>query len=304
MYDSVGLWMPSERIKWSGYKESIPALLSNPAYTEKSNGIWWINGSLENLRVSVGEAGISIKGSPNKFYHGYNYKRLTRQEFEMGIEKLSDALSIKMDAANTSRIDIAHNFCMKEEVSAYYPFLGNCQYYLRQKMDKSLYYKNKQRTLLFYDKVAEGGKNGIELPNAWTGKNVLRFEVRFLNRLLSQFNRASMTAKDLYSEAFYTEIVDRWVMEYNNIKKNKLMKPNIGNLTSKKAKDYLLSALVQELGHNKAYSIVDEWNDSFTTKKEVQRFKKSLEQLSGLTVESSLIQELDKKINGVKEYYR
>ena len=50
--------------------------------------------------------------------------------------------------------------------------------------------------------------------------------------------------------------------------------------------------------------MVDTWEDKFTTKKEAQRFKRSLEQLKGLTVESELVEELDWKFNRVKEYYR
>ena len=55
---------------------------------------------------------------------------------------------------------------------------------------------------------------------------------------------------------------------------------------------------------NKVLSIIDGWNSKFTTKKEAQRFKKSLNGLSGLTIESDLIKELDTKINRVKDYYR
>ena len=82
------------------------------------------------------------------------------------------------------------------------------------------------------------------------------------------------------------------------------MNPNKETLTNKEAKDYLLSALVAEYGQNKVLSIVDGWKSKFTTNKEAQRFKKSLNNLSGLTKESGLILELDKKVNSIKDYYR
>ena len=304
MYDNVGLWMPSDRINWSGYKDIVPTLLTNTSYSEKHNGSWWINGSLDNLRVAVGEAGISIKGSPNKYVHGYNFAKLTRQEFQLGIEKISDTFSIDIKKANATKLDIAHNFCMNEPVKQYYQFLGSNQYYLRQDCDNSLYYTNKQRTLIFYDKIEEGKKNNEAIPQAWEGKNVLRYELRLKGRILKQLNRADLFAEDLYKDEVYIQIIDRWILEYQSITKNKIMNPNKEKLTNKEAKDYLLSALVVEYGQNKVLSIIDGWNDKFTTNKEAQRFKKSLNNLGGLTMESDLIQELDVKINRVKEYYR
>ena len=304
MYDNISLWMPSDRINWSGYKDAIPALLTDATYTEKQNGNWWINGSLENLRIAVGEAGISIKGSPNKYVHGYNFAALTRQEFQLGIEKISDTFSIDIRKSSATKVDVAHNFYMKEDVKNYYPYLGPSQYYNRQEYGNSLYFRNNQRTIIFYDKVKEGLKNGETIPQAWYGKKILRYELRFLGRLLKQFNRSILTAQDLYREEFYIQILDRWILEYQNIKKNKIMNPNIETLTNKEAKDVLLSALVAKFGQNEVLSIIDGWNDKFTTKKEAQRFKKSLNGLSGLTLESDLIQELDFQINRVKDYYR
>lgn len=304
MYDNVGLWMPSEKIKWRGYRDAIPSLLSNVGYTEKQNGNWWINGNLENLRIAVGEAGISIKGSPNKYVHGYNFAKLTRQEFQLGIEKISDTFKMDIKKSNATKIDIAHNFCMNEDVRLYYQYLGMNQYYQRQEFDNSIYYRNKQRTIVFYDKVKEGINNGEIIPTAWHNKNVLRYELRFLGRLLKQFNRSVLTAEDLYKDEVYIQIIDRWILEYQKIKKNKVMNPNKQTLTNKEAKDYLLSALVAEYGQNKVLSIVDGWKDKFTTNKEAQRFKKSLNNLAGLTLESDLIQELDNKIHNIKNHYR
>ena len=303
MYDNIKLWMDGHKIK-SGYTDKLPALLSEPQYKEKSNGNWWISGNLENLFVSVGEAGVSIEGSPNKYWHGYNDAKLTRQEFQFTIEKLSDTFHFEVNQAKATKLDLAHNFVMSEPVQAYYPFLGYYSRFNRVLDRNSLYYRNKRKTLIFYDKIAELKANGISIPLGWKGKNVLRFEVRFLGRLLQLFNRSTLTVKDLADEVFYMQVVNNWTREYFNIDKNKLMTPDIDNLTSKKAKEYLLSALVDELGFNRVVGIVEDWQDKFTTTKEARRFRNSLENLAGLTVESDLITELDKKILSVKKYYR
>ena len=73
------------------------------------------------------------------------------------------------------------------------------------------------KELLFYDKKLEGIKNGEIIPLAWEGKNVLRYELRFLGRLLKQFNRSILTAEDLYKDEVYIQIIDRWILEYKKI---------------------------------------------------------------------------------------
>lgn len=303
MYDNFKLWMDAHKIE-RGYKDSLPPLLSKPNYIEKSNGSWCITGNLENLFVSVGEAGVSIEGSPNKYWHGYNDAKLTRQEFQHTIEKLSDTFSFEVNQAKATQLDFAHNFVMKEPVQAYYPYLGMSSRFTRVLDRNSLYYRNKRKVIIFYDKLAEIQANKVPVPFAWQNKNVLRFEVRFKGRLLQLFNRQTLTAKDLANEVFYMEVVNKWVNEYLNINKNKVMTPNIDNFTSKKAKDYLLSALVDEIGQNKVMDLVNGWENKFTTKKEAQRFKNSLKDLTGLNEESELINELTNKIVDIKRYYR
>ena len=213
-------------------------------------------------------------------------------------------IGIDIKKSSATKVDVAHNFYMKEDVKNYYQYLGSSQYYTRQEFENSLYYRNKQRTIIFYDKIKEGKKNGEAIPIAWAGKNILRYELRFLGRLLKQLKRSILTAEDLYKDEVYIQILDKWILEYKKIIKNKVMNPNKETLTNKEAKDYLLSALVAEYGQNKVLSIIDGWNGKFTTTKEAQRFKKSLKGLSGLTLESDLIQELDVQINRVKDYYR
>ena len=158
--------------------------------------------------------------------------------------------------------------------------------------------------MIFYDKVAEGKKNGIETPLAWNGKNVLRYELRFKNRLLKQFNTDSLTAKDLYNERFYIQAIDRWVDEYFNIKKNKLMNPKVKNLTCRTGDKYLLSALVAEVGHGRALEILKGFDGCYSTTKEAQRHKKAFQNLPGLNLNSKLIEELDAKVLKVKKNYR
>lgn len=100
-------------------------------------------------------------------------------------------------------------------------------------------------------------------------------------------------------------IIDNWIKEYLAIKKNRLLLPNIEfTMTNKNAKDYLLSALVEVVGANKVSELTEHWKGNFSTPKEAQRFKRTLQNLKGLTEESPLLKELDEKILRVKEFYR
>ena len=305
MYDTFGTWKGAESLKNSGYLQRIPAILTNATHSVRNNGIEYYTGHCENLHISVSENGLSIKGSLNKFWHNDNFNKLTRQETEHSFEKLQDILLVNLQDAEMRRLDIAGNFMMKQEVSNYYHFLGDCKYYKRLNQADSIYYNNGLRSKLFYNKVKEGKVKGLEIPQIWQDRNVLRYELRFMKRLPKQFKMNQVLVSDLFSETFYQNAIDAWLKEYQDIKKNRLLTPNIENkMTSREAKEYLLSALIETVGQNEVNKLADQWKENFSTLKEAQRFKKSLQDLKGLNEESPLMAELDAKILRVKQFYR
>lgn len=304
MYDTLSSWLGSEMIKDSGYIKTVPTLLTNTRYSQKGNGTVKFTGNLGNLIISISDFGISINGSFNKYYHGNNFCKFTRQEMEFCVEKLQDELLIDLKDAKINRLDIAHNFIMNNEVEKYYNFLGNCQYYSRLVQPDSIYYNNGLKTKLFYNKIKEGKHKRQEIPQIWTNKNVLRYELRYKNKLPQQFKTDRICLSDLYNEHFYINSLERWIKEYFIIKKNRIFIPKIYNMTNRNAKEQLLSSLIDMFGQNEVNNLIESWKPYFTTPKEAQRFKKSLEQLKFLTEESPLIKELDEKVLRVKEYYR
>ncbi len=303
MYDTVKVWQSNEKLN-RGYLEKISSILTNVSLHQKQNGMEYITGSLDNLNISVSLAGFSLTGSLNKFWHKDNFSKLTRQEVEHCTELLEDTLQLGLRDAEIKRFDIAHNFMMESPVSCYYNLLGESSRYNRLSQENSVYYSNGQRTKLFYDKVSEGKAKRYEIPPVWLNRNVLRYELRFISRLAKQFKRSQILMEDLFDESFYMSAVDSWTYEYLEIKKNQLLTPQIMNMTSKNAKDYLLSALIELVGHNEVSKLTESWKPNFTTSKEAQRFKSSLRNMKGLTEQSPLMVELDKKILRTREYYR
>jgi hypothetical protein len=304
MYDSLKSWTDRDLFSDSGHLHRVPTLLTDISEIKRDNGFYSISGNLENLRVSVNPLGVSISGSLNKFWHNDNFQKLTRQQTELCMEKLSDILQIDFSQSSIKKLDIAHNFIMNESPESYYSFLGDCTHYNRMVQPNSIYYCNKLKTKLFYNKALEGKAKKMELPAIWQNKNILRYEFRLLKRIAAQMNMTAIQAKDLYSESFYMALIDKMIDEYNQIRKNKILTPKIDNMTCKNAKEFLLSALVEMYGINQTTEIIQNWNDKFSTKKEAQRFKRKLNNLKGLTEASQLITELDKKIMRIKEHYR
>ena len=304
MYDSFKSWTDKEFFADSGYLNRVPSILTNISETHRDTGFYSISGNLENLRVSANPLGVSISGNLTKFWHNDNFQKLTRQQTELVIERISDLLQIDFGLSSIQRLDIAHNFIMNETPESYYHFLGDCTHYNRMVQPNSIYYSNKLKTKLFYNKALEGTAKKMELPAIWQNKNILRYEFRLLKRIASQMNMTAIQARDLHSESFYIALIDKMIDEYNQIRKNKLLTPKIENMTCKNAKEFLLSALVEIYGINQTSEIVQSWTNNFSTKKEAQRFKRELNNLKGMTEPSSLISELDKKIMRIKEYYR
>jgi len=304
MYDSLKSWTDRDLFSDSGHLYRVPTLLTDISEIKRDNGFYSISGNLENLRVSVNPLGVSISGSLNKFWHNDNFQKLTRQQTELCMEKLSDILQIDFGQSSIKKLDIAHNLMMNKSPESYYSFLGACTHYNRMVQPNSIYYSNKLKTKLFYNKALEGTAKKMELPAIWQNKNILRYEFRLLKRIAAQMNMTAIQARDLYSESFYMALIDKMIDEYNQIRKNKILTPKIDNMTCKNAKEFLLSALVEMYGINQTTEIIQNWNDKFSTKKEAQRFKRELNNLKGLTEASQLITELDKKIMRIKEYYR
>lgn len=303
MYDTIKCYLSIDDIKDNNYINRIPQLLDKTSITKKDNGLIFYNGNYKGLYLSISQLGISLNGSLTKFYNDNNYHQLTRKQTQLSIESLEDYFLINFSDAQMKRIDLSHNFLMKHPTSNYYYFLGSSNYYNRFKQPNSIYYNNHKKIKLFYDKILECEDKKVNLPQFINNRNLLRYELRLMNRINKQLNN-DIRLSSLHNEDIYINIIDLWINEYKNINKNKLYKPMNEDLTPKTAKENLLSALIEKVGMNEVLELTDQWNDSFTNSKAKRRFINELNNLKGLNQESELIKELDYKINRLKDYYR
>ena len=309
MYDTINLWLSIDKVGSFDVSKTLQSLSGITEHT-RDDGQVYVSGYLKNYRVNISGQGVSLKGSLAKYFLPDNFHTLTRADSARAFEMMADELYLPIQKAKVNRIDFAQNFLMRYEPEAYYPYLGDCQYYQRQPISNSLYYSNTLRQKLFYNKIAEGKKRRLALPEVWNSQNVLRYEMRFTSRLPNQFNQAEVTASSLSDEKFYMVVFDKWLTEYEAINKLNSINFNLSVMNSPKDfwKQMNLMAIivigqdkiieeVENLRHQKAFDKPEYYS---RLKREIKELCKTPE----MTESSDLIQELDQKIKAAKKNYR
>lgn len=310
MFDTIHLWLPQEdagAFDIGKVSEQLTGLTEH----QKEDGRVYISGGLENTyKVNISEQGVSLKGSLAKYFLPDNLHTLTRSDSALAIEKMADDLCLPIHRAKVTRLDFAQNFLMRYQPEAYYPYLGESQYFKRLPQPQAVYWRNGNRTKLVYNKVAEAKAKGTTLPDVWHGQNVLRFEMRYTSRLSKNLQQPEITASTLQDEKFYMALVKRWIAEYEAIHKLNEINLNYDKMNS--PKDFIKQmALMQirQIGQHKAMELVEEMRakGAFDKPEYYSRLKKEIRELCNTpeqTTPTELIAELDKKVNAVKRYYR
>jgi len=312
MLDTVHSWLSVERAGNGDLLAHVPKYLESVTAHLRPNGSEYLTGQIENLSVMVSEAGVSAKGSLPKFLFGDNFQLLTRQTSEQAIEKLSDSLGLPFKLAQVRRLDIAQSFMVKQESEAYFAYLGHCNHYSRLQQPHTLYYQNGQRVKLFYNKVEEGKRAGFTIPNVWEGKNVLRYELRYVRNLPKQFNRSEVTLDTLANEAFYMILIDRWAGEYANIKKQQSYNFDLSIMKSIKdfERQMYLRGLLSVGNEQQVLEMIEQAKREgvFENKMQVKRLKDKVREVFGCSTfqngNAELIEELDQQVKRVQRFYR
>lgn len=302
MYDNLDLTIHKEICPNTDFIKTIPQYLTNVSNHGVNQFGEYVTGYLGNLNVSITESRIKIYNSSLcKFFLGDNFKTLSKGDTKRAIEKISDCLQLPFHLANVTRIDFAQNLIMQYNEKAYYPYLGEAQYYSRLEQNNGLYYNNQIRQLLFYGKEYEQKIKKQPIPELYKDRNVLRFELRFKKQLRQQFKQAEITASLLYDEAFYSNLVKRWRNEYLAIQKinSKLinMKP-----TGRKKEfiENLALFTILEMGQPQVLNKVKEWQGrGIISKKQAFEIRTAVKNLSKTQIDekgNDFINELDRKI--------
>jgi hypothetical protein len=234
MFDTIKAFLPASdtgslETALSGYKETV----------DPKTGDLWQRGTLKNLRLRGSGRGVTIEGSLPAFLWGTNAMSMTRQATAEAIEEISDRLKLPIADAQVWQIHLANNFIMRRPPIDYLTCMIGAPYYKRSDYAdrETVNFKNTLRELCFYDKARELENKRKPLPDLFKGKNVLRYEARFIKRLSRQFKRQEVHARDLSDEVFYMTAINRWKEEYFLIQK--IRKDRALNMTGQK--EYLQS---------------------------------------------------------------
>ena len=311
MYDTITFWKP-EKVPL----DSIANLLSNPEVKKRlKSGIHKVTGRLKNLEVTASEnSGVYIKGSLAKWHYGNNLESVTRKETQIAIGNLSDTLHLNLSEARVYRFDVGATFTVKHPISEYLSCLGESRFFKRSTLtglgEDSLYYINKRRALCLYDKVEECRLKKQPLPDVFLKKNLLRYELRFKNRVKAQF-KDTILARQLYQEDFYIKALDIWKAQYFAINRlHRLKMKDSVNIEGVKGLVNQLALIgLQQLGGEAALlEMVQQSRQSGQlAKMQAQRLKKKIKNLASTPEaieENHCLEELDEKVKRQVRHYR
>lgn len=311
MYDTVNFYLNAGDAGNVDLMAEVPQYLDTfkDETTKAGNVSIW--GKSQDYNIKITEYGISIsKGSLAKYLYGTNLKTLNRDEAKQALEKISDTLHLPMDAATVQRLDAGTNIEVTYKPPVYFNHLGQYKRSERQPQNKGLYYSTTNEQLALYDKIAQQKKKQIPIPAEYTGKNLLRYEMRFLHRLPKLFSVDRVTGAMLYNERFYNDVIDRWQQAYEDIYKINDIEINFDIVQSvPDLKRLGLLLYIEQAGEVQMYQQIKEAQqrgqiNSIQASRLREAIKSSCQPKEGLTRVNDSINELSMKINEAAEQYR
>lgn len=310
MYDTVNMWADRGGAG-RDFGAAALSLSGTKEITDTTTGEVRLSGNLDNLKISIGAAGVSVKGSIAKYHHGDNTITLTRRETMEAVARLSDVLHIDMSRAHVTRIDVAANLIMKHSPVRYYEVLGGCRYFDRVEASQStLTYRNRNkevhRALVFYDKIREVEARSGTIPDVFHGSNLLRYESRWDRRLPRQLREPEITASMLYDPRFFCKVIDLWADAYTKI--DKKMSTKIDAMSEIKTVgdmvDHVCAIALQRLPPDEVRNIIEAAKERgvFEDRNSYYRATRKVKEIAGKAVISEtadLVNELDGAIRQV-----
>lgn len=315
MYDTISLYLDKsfdgiEATQIEGLPLFLQGLCGEPTEDRNRPGRYWYK--LDNLAIGIDRYSVRINGSLSKYYHGSNLKTLTRKEVRAALEKLGETLHLPIDVAKVIRIDTAANFIMTEPPELYYSRLGELKRYYRNGYHGLTYHQDR-REVAFYDKTKEMIAKRESIPDLYSNRHILRYEVRYLQSLPALLNVPEVTAKSLYQYRFYQNMVNRWEQSFIDIDKTTPIAPAMDKVRSKT--DLYTWGILQGLkseGELKVLETITELQKkgkisrktASDLRKAIEAAKAKAPELTDGTAADSLLDELCEKVTAAAELHR
>lgn len=309
MYDKLKIWAARTRAT-----PDIGKFLDNAKdQIDHATGEIRTFGSLDGLKVSVFTGGISIIGSLSKYLYSNNIYPLDRHSTAEAVEKLSDNLHLNISDAKITGLEFGSQFVMRHKPENYLRKLGEMPRLQRYHFEVgTLYYKprgkQQPKVFVFYDKKADAVAKGMTLPDGLSDANLLKYEMRFNQRLPQQLGVPEVTALTLSDKEFYRQMVRRYQDCYFSISKQNQVKTNIMNeiKTVSDAYDVLVARLINQSDQTLITAYLEELKEAktFEDRKSYTRLKKKIQDVAAKAELGSdeLVKELDNEIKNVGAY--
>ena len=312
MYDTIYLNITEAEAGGVDFLSEIPCYLERVSEHNYSGHII-LSGCLNGLKVSASRYQVKVKGSICKYYLNDNLQTMGRGDTQRAFERLSDELHLPMSLATVHRVDVGQNFIMKSPTDVYLNHLGMLQNYKRCPMIEAgtLYYTKRDEAICFYDKVKESRQSKEPIPELYQGRNVLRYEQRYIKRVASSLNVPEVTGSMLYDTTFYKGLISFWKDGYFAIKKINDITLNFQAMKTKQElyKMGVLSLIERAGGEMEMIAQINEaCKRGDLSKKQAFDLRRAVadacKQKEGLVTKNDCICELDKKVLDAIKFYR
>lgn len=310
MFDTVNMRLGRDHLPPDHTTRTMKYLYGVKKTSDNESGHNFYSGYLDTLKVFISPQSVLIKeGSLCKYLLDSNLMGLQRKDIQTAIEKISDELHLPFDQSQVTRLDISHNMILKEPPGFYLPLLGQSPRYNRLEQPAGLYYSKHNAAKVFYDKLGQMKSSRERIPDHYRNRNVLRYELRYKNRLPKHFKKPRILGMDLYEEMFYIQCVDQWVKEFTDIKKlnlsNTIMTPTG---STKEFIDRMALEGLKKFGVNNAIELIQAWKDAgHIDRKQSYDLRQKIDVLSSghdSDEVNQYLQELENKVMEVPQYYK
>lgn len=300
MYDSLVLILTNEYDPSINFLDDISMDL-NIHSQGTEYGIPYVKGNLRNLKVRITKSKIKIEGSIHVFCKGNNLESMSFHEFKASIELLQDMLNLPVNDARVSRMDFSGNIPLKHPVESYFSYFGQKSRFKKQIFNTGVSYNSEELYLVFYDKIKELKHKRESIPEYFQGKNMMRFEMRFMRKLGKTFQVPELTAGMLKDRMFFNQLCLKWRQEFKSVAMEMVSPAGLIATGSKpKLLEQLAIKQLHQIGFDNFLNEISFWQTTGEiTKKEAYDIRKFLkvnvsEQYP--LAENELIRELNQKI--------
>jgi hypothetical protein len=160
---------------------------------------------------------VKIQGSFAKYHHQNPYSLLSVDEVPEALSRLSDEVGFDLSHGSVKRLDIAMDLFTEYPPDYYIHAMMGRPNMERFEAPHSVTWVNKRRVSSAYDKIDEIiEKQGWEIPEKWVGKNVMRYEMRILQRVGRVFGH-DVKAATLEDIGFFDHMVNYLIQDYKTI---------------------------------------------------------------------------------------